>query len=266
MLLVVVGTVVSFESCKKGCTDPSATNYNADAKKDDGSCEFVTADVTKPTITVTSPTEGAVINKGDMLTISGKANDNSALKSFSVKFELGPVLLKDSITTVTGTEHSFSQTVSTAIMPAGEYTLTFTSTDAANNVSDPVVVKITIKDSAPSDTEKPMVNAISVKIPTNGKLNSGFENTITIDVSDNEALDFIDVEIYNLNSGSPVLVGSAKVANSSITDPKSYKGDVKVTIQNLGGSVLNWPAEILVKAQDKAGNTGEKKQPAVLEN
>lgn len=32
---------VAFTSCKKeGCTDPSATNYKKEAKKDDGSCQF----------------------------------------------------------------------------------------------------------------------------------------------------------------------------------------------------------------------------------
>ena len=31
-----------FSSCsKEGCTDPIAENYDADAKKDDGSCEFI---------------------------------------------------------------------------------------------------------------------------------------------------------------------------------------------------------------------------------
>ena len=30
-----------FNSCgTDGCTDPTATNYNSDATKDDGSCEF----------------------------------------------------------------------------------------------------------------------------------------------------------------------------------------------------------------------------------
>ena len=30
-----------FNSCKKGCTDPNAENYNPEAKKDNGSCYFI---------------------------------------------------------------------------------------------------------------------------------------------------------------------------------------------------------------------------------
>ncbi len=38
-LAALVALTVSATSCKKkGCTDPNATNYDADAKKDDGSC------------------------------------------------------------------------------------------------------------------------------------------------------------------------------------------------------------------------------------
>ena len=38
---------LAFTSCKKeGCTDPSATNYDPDAKKDDGSCEYAVTDTT----------------------------------------------------------------------------------------------------------------------------------------------------------------------------------------------------------------------------
>ena len=43
-LLFIVGLFFVFTSCKKkGCTDPLATNYNSEAKKDDGKCEYAPA-------------------------------------------------------------------------------------------------------------------------------------------------------------------------------------------------------------------------------
>ncbi|GAB4278940.1 MAG: hypothetical protein Kow0068_02750 [Marinilabiliales bacterium] len=40
-LLIITGLLAGFTSCKKeGCTDPTATNYDEKAKKDDGSCIY----------------------------------------------------------------------------------------------------------------------------------------------------------------------------------------------------------------------------------
>ena len=38
--LLVLGTTVMTSCKKEGCTDPDSTTYNADAKKDDGTCNF----------------------------------------------------------------------------------------------------------------------------------------------------------------------------------------------------------------------------------
>lgn len=40
MLLLISGTVTLSSCRKEGCTDKTATNYNAKAKKDDGTCSY----------------------------------------------------------------------------------------------------------------------------------------------------------------------------------------------------------------------------------
>ena len=55
-LLILAGTIsATAVSCKKGCTDPNAVNYDADAKKDDESCIFDATSnwYTKTTVTGT---------------------------------------------------------------------------------------------------------------------------------------------------------------------------------------------------------------------
>ena len=52
ILFFAVASLVAVTSCKKkGCTDPTAINYNSEAEKDDGTCEY---EQDQTTVTVAS--------------------------------------------------------------------------------------------------------------------------------------------------------------------------------------------------------------------
>jgi hypothetical protein len=40
MLLLLIPAVFVIQSCNKGCIDPNASNYDMEAKKDDGKCTY----------------------------------------------------------------------------------------------------------------------------------------------------------------------------------------------------------------------------------
>lgn len=55
VFIMLVALSIAISGCKRhGCTDPTATNYDPDAKKDDGSCEYATPPPPSPTEDITS--------------------------------------------------------------------------------------------------------------------------------------------------------------------------------------------------------------------
>lgn len=57
VMAITLGSLTVFNSCKKkGCTDETATNYNEEAKKDDGTCEYEDVDEFKVTENITANT------------------------------------------------------------------------------------------------------------------------------------------------------------------------------------------------------------------
>lgn len=101
IILIAMSTllgVITFTSCKKGCTNELADNYNEKAKKDDGSCVFT--DDEAPKITINKPTPGMYMIDSLgilMMPISFDVDieDNEGLKSIS--YELLYINKNDSI-------------------------------------------------------------------------------------------------------------------------------------------------------------------------
>lgn len=72
MLAIAAMTAATITSCKKkGCTDETATNYDADAKKDDGSCELPTSSAEDKSISE-NITENTTWTTGSVITLTSR--------------------------------------------------------------------------------------------------------------------------------------------------------------------------------------------------
>lgn len=81
MILAVAALSLGTVSCsKKGCTDPTATNYDENAKKDDGSCETSTVD------------------NEDAVKVSGTIDANTTWESNKIYKLVGKVIVQNGAT------------------------------------------------------------------------------------------------------------------------------------------------------------------------
>lgn len=105
LLLFIVSLAAA--SCKKGCTDPTAMNYDPDAKKDDGSCmPHDHHEMASATIDVTSLNEGDTIQSGNMVMVHGTITGTAHLHGYDV--EIKNVTADTVVHVLNNTDHAMS--------------------------------------------------------------------------------------------------------------------------------------------------------------
>src|SRR6056297_2168770 len=79
IVLLLVTALIAVACSKEGCKDPSALNYDPDAKKDDGSCEYA-----EPELTISSPDEGNTFMLGQAVQIEATATSPEPMHGWSL--------------------------------------------------------------------------------------------------------------------------------------------------------------------------------------
>lgn len=78
-ILISFFAVAAVSCGKEGCKDPSATNYDPDAKKDDGSCVYPQAQ-----LIISSPQQDAMFGLGDEVQIAAQATHTESMHGWEL--------------------------------------------------------------------------------------------------------------------------------------------------------------------------------------
>lgn len=199
---------------------------SSDYLSDNGNILFRTTargsrDKTKPTIIITSPSNGSTVSGTISVTVS--ASDNIGVKSVTLYIDGGT-------TAVAGTSIApFTNTWNSATVSNGTHTLTATAKDAAGNMASSTV-SVTVNNAPVGDFISPTINSMS---PADGSSFDANTNiTINVSAGDDVGISSITLKIDN------TLVGSAS------SSPYSYTWNTDAA----------GPHTIEARAFDAAGN------------
>ncbi len=161
------------------------------------SCEDDEADTTKPSISLTSPTEGQLFNAGQAIALDGTAFDDVKLSDWRVTIEPNfSDLPKEGFNyayednSASGTAYATERTIDIpSETGAGPHTLRIFAVDDAVNTSDTTSVVINIQN--PEDLDAPTITLSAPPDPTIPySADAGGDNDVYVtgDIMDNRAL------------------------------------------------------------------------------
>ncbi len=259
---MLAGSLV-FTGCKKeGCTNEAATNYDADAKEDDGSCILPVvkpaADTEAPKVAITKPTASAKLNAGDAMDIMATVTDNvgATTWTYTVKDAAGASKATETASLGGTASESASASVTTGSdWAAGTYSVVITAGDAAGNTSAEATVSFEIETVQSKDTEKPTITAPVKKFPVTGfELRTRPSNSAggkwDFKVDDN--VELASVKVYLWNKTTDMAIDS--LIETGIGDVTWSKGsyNLKHSSNEVGDKAI-----LKIMATDAAGNEAE---------
>lgn len=179
------------------------------------------ADVTAPTVSITSPISGATVS--GQVSISVNATDNVGVSSVTLSVD-------NNATSVSSINAPFTLTWNSGSVANGSHSLKVTAKDAAGNAGVSSAITVNVNNVSTIDGTAPTVNFTS---PADGSsLTAGTNITVSISTSDNVGVTSQSISI----DGSQVSTGTSYTWNTSVTGPHTLSA----------------------KAYDAAGNVGTK--------
>jgi hypothetical protein len=189
-------------------------------------------DTTPPTVSITSPANGATVT--GTITVAANASDNVAVASVQFRVDGANVGTAD-----TTAPYSFS--LNTATLSNGSHSLTAVAKDTSGNTATSTAVAITVNNAV--DTTPPTV---SITSPANGATVSG-TITVSANASDNVAVASVQFRVDGAN------VGTADTAA-----PYSFSLNT--------ATLSNGSHSLTAVAKDTSGNTATSTAVAITVN
>jgi len=182
----------------------------------------ITVDITAPTVTITSPSNGSYIASSDV-TVSWTGDDTlSGINHYEVRIK-NSTWDSGWINKGTTTGHTFTS------LADGAYTIFVKAVDNAGNIAT-TSIEITVDTTSPS---------VTISSPSNYSWHNSRDISVSWSATDN--LDLRDYQFY--------VNGSSTGYPGGLLDGTSYSTTITVTVPDDGG----WEIKIVVS--DKAGNT-----------
>lgn len=164
-------------------------------------------DITAPSVTVTSPANGATIS--GTVTVGATATDNTAIAD--VQFFINGVEIQAEDTTA-----PYEAILDTEAYADGQYTITAIARDTAGNTATSQPINVTVNN---FDTTAPQV---TITNPTNGTTVGG-TITVSATASDNTGVVGVQFALNGINFGSEVTTAPyTQMLNTSLTSNGSH--------------------------------------------